>query len=288
MSGLLEAGRRAIDAGIAAVEAGARSVPGAHVAIGACLGALAAEIFHHAAEVAELFGARLELVELVACAAVMDEMHRVGKRPLPLVDLARAEPPGRDHVQCFGQPARMDRAAGDIDHRHAGLRAEIRPEQSAFLLAVIGKPAGFDFVRAGRGDAAISRAASDRDHMTGLCREVRNPVHHRPVRPRHHMEAPGPVRPAHHRAFEAEDVERLLAGDDPLHDVDHRAAALLAQRRMPKHLDIGRFEGRQQVRAFRADQRQRAAAAAAGLHPEKAQGTPAFRQRTRHRPVLSR
>ena len=74
VAGILKAGFGATDAGVATARAAAVAVPQPGVAVGVGLCALATHVFHHAAEVRGLLGAGLELVELVARAAVVDEL----------------------------------------------------------------------------------------------------------------------------------------------------------------------------------------------------------------------
>ena len=84
---LLEPGLRAGDAGISAARAGAFAIPETDVAVGVHLCPHAPEVLHHAAELAELLCARLELVELVARAAVVDQMIGVEARPAEGIEI---------------------------------------------------------------------------------------------------------------------------------------------------------------------------------------------------------
>ena len=190
------------------------------------------------------------------------------------LEFGLAEASGGDLMQRLGQPVRVDRAAGDIDDRQAGARAERAAQKAAGLAPIIGQPAGLDRVVAARRDPAEGGAGAHGDHVFRPPGQGLDPGHHRLVRPRHHVEAPGSVRPAHDQTLEAEDVERLLAVAQTAQQRQHVVAGRLAQLGMPQHLDPGRVEGRQQVRPLGADQRQGAAAAAARLQPEQPQAPP--------------
>ena len=65
------------NAGKATLEAGAGAVPRPRVAVSMSLRALAAEVFHQAAEIALFFGTGLELVKLVFRATVMHQLFGV-------------------------------------------------------------------------------------------------------------------------------------------------------------------------------------------------------------------
>jgi hypothetical protein len=120
------------------------------VAVGVGLRALAAHVFHQAAEVGELLRTGLEFVELVARAAVMDQLFGVETRPLPGVEVALApSAPSASESRVSIDPARMRRAAGDVDHRQTGSRAKVLAEQAAFLVAVELQTAGVGDVFAG-------------------------------------------------------------------------------------------------------------------------------------------
>jgi hypothetical protein len=81
MAGVGKVRRGAVDAGVAAGQAGALAIPATAIAVGMGLGALAAHVFHQAAHLARRGGAGLEFVKLVLVAAVVYQLVGVKARP---------------------------------------------------------------------------------------------------------------------------------------------------------------------------------------------------------------
>lgn len=82
---------------------------------------------HHAAQVAELLGAGLELVELVAVAAVVHQLVGVEARPAEGVEIGLAELPEGEGQQGVDEPSPGGSGDDHVDHRQAGGRAVIAP-----------------------------------------------------------------------------------------------------------------------------------------------------------------
>ena len=269
MAGRLEAGLGTGDAGKAAAQAGAAAIPGAQIAVGMRLGALATEVFHQAAKVGLLLGARLEFVIFVARAAVMHQFAGVEQRPPEFVQVAVGHAFERQLLQRLDDPARMRRATGDIDHRQTAGRAETGAEQAARRLFVVLQATGFERIarRIGR-KAAISRTGTDREHPFGLPGQTRHPFGERPAVAGHQVEATAAVRAAQHGAFDTQHIEGLLATGAGFEDGQGFAATGLRQGRMPDKLDTGIAQFVEQGTRLRAEQRLRAAAATTALQPE--------------------
>src|SRR5208337_212073 len=82
----------AANARVAALDAGAFAVPSPDIAVAVHLRTDAAEMLHHATELADLLGARLIFVEFVTRAAMMDEVARIKARPAERIEACSIEP----------------------------------------------------------------------------------------------------------------------------------------------------------------------------------------------------
>ena len=194
MAGLLEARLGAADAGVAAARAGAFAVPQADVAVGMRLRALAAHVFHQAAQVGRLLGAGLELVVLVARAAVVHQLVGVEARPRPAgrgrlrrsASAASAISVSITQPGCVGQPAtlitgRPPRARKSAPSRPPGRSSSYcRPQASVGLLPPAVMPP----------QAAQLPTATT---CVRQRRELAHPVDHRHAGAGQHVEAPGAV-----------------------------------------------------------------------------------------------
>ena len=268
MAGVLEAGFGAAHAGIAAAGAGAFAVPQPGVAVGMRLCALAAHVFHHAAQVGRGFGAGLELIELVAGAAVVHQLVGIEAWALQGVEVARLQLLAGQRHQGVEHPAGVGGAAGHVDHGQAALGDEGLAQQAAGAVVVVLQAAGFGGVGAGGGDAAPGGAAAHRHHMAGHLRQAIEPHHHGLIGAGQHVEAAGALRAAQHAAFDAQHVERLGAVEAALQQIDQLMAAFQRQRRMPQQVHARCAQLALEVRRVGTQQRHAAAAAAARLQPE--------------------
>ena len=135
--------------------------------------------------------------------------------------------------------------------------------------AVIGEPGGLDVIGAGGGDAAERGAGADGDDVAGKVCELGDEILHRHAGAGLQVKPPAAVRPVNDRAFEAQDVERHGARAHLLDNRIELRAGGLAQGGMPQQPDAGDVERGEEIGLFGADERQRAAAAAARLQPQQ-------------------
>ena len=234
------------------------------------LGALAAHVLHQAALVAGLFRAGLELVELVAGAAMVHQHVGVEAWPGQFVEVGRLDLATGQTEQRLGHPVGMGRTAGDIDHRQprrdrgkrrrAGRRwrspSYCRPQASVGLL-----PAD--------GDAAVGRAGAHRDDMARPGGQPAHPLDHRPFGAGEDVEAAAALRAAQQRTLDAKHVQRQPSLGAVFENGQRFGAARLGNARMPKHLDAGIGQRGEQRAPLAAQPGERAAAATAGLQPEQ-------------------
>jgi len=226
-------------------------------------------MLHQAAEVGELFGARLELIVFVAFAAMMGE--RLGKefRPAEAIEIALVEVA---HLQCrqrLHDPARMRSTAGDVDHRQAGAGAKIRSEHATRDRTFVLQAGCFRRVRLRGVDAAIGGAGADGDAVVGKRRQLTDPGKHGAAGAGEPVIETGAVRPAQDRAFDAEEIERRASGRDIPEDGEGLLPALLAEGRMPEEIDTEILQLAHPAARAVVEHRHGAATAASSLQPQE-------------------
>ena len=169
----------------------------------------------------------LVFVELHAGAAGLGEGLEEGLGPLQIIEGDVAGTAGGQRDQNLGNPVRVRRAAGDVDNRQAGLRLEVRAQESALVALVELQSGRTGRVRLHRRDAAPARAVADGDDDAGLRRHLGDPVLHRAVG--EHVHPAGSIGPLDDRALENEDVHRPSAAGAVPEDLLRLIAQLKAK-----------------------------------------------------------
>ena len=113
----------------------------------------------------------------------------------------------RQQRQRFGYPVRMRRTTGNVDYRQPRGIANVRAEQAAVEFAIVLQTTGLGRIDVGRRDPAKGRTGAEGNHMPRPSGDLTDPLGHRRATSAKAMIGTAALRPAQHRAFDAQDID---------------------------------------------------------------------------------
>ena len=146
----------------------------------------------------------------------MHQMVRVHTRTTKLIELFIIVFTQRYAHQGFGNPVRVHRTTGDINHLIATLRSKILTQQTARHFAVKLQAGGIGIIGACCRNAAVGRTATNGNSITGNVRQCFYPLNHGLAGTAHYVKLTGAHGAGHHRAFDTKNIQCNVTGQDPL------------------------------------------------------------------------